>query len=221
MEDDTSKKNSPVVESLSIWPAVANLLKAEQYDRVAELLPKTQLAGQPLGKDEASRAFLIIAGEMCQVYHQHQAEIAWHQQALEAANRRARELSQQLYLMFSYPDEQLHFEKWNEADASPVRPSESRLDRNQAEPNSTPVLKIYCLGSFQVYRYGQLISEWSSQKARSIFKYLVTHPDVPATSDTLMDLFWPDADPMERVTTCRPSACGKYLNRRRFPTHSF
>lgn len=193
--DDPGKKNSPVVESLSIWPAVANLLKAEQYDRAAELLLKVQFAGQPIGTDEASTAFLVIAGEMCQVYHQHQAEIAWHQQALEAANRRVRELSQQLYLMFTCPDGQLHSEKWAKAIVPQVMSGESRLGRNSAEPVSTPSLKIYCLGPFQVYVHGQLISEWSSQKARLIFKYLITHLDVPATSDTLMDIFWPDADP--------------------------
>ena len=66
---DSPNGNDPDVESLSIWPAVAALLKAEQYEQAAELLLKAQLASQPLGS-EANIAFLIIAREICQACHQ-------------------------------------------------------------------------------------------------------------------------------------------------------
>jgi DNA-binding SARP family transcriptional activator len=188
-----NNKNVPVVESLSIWPALVNLLKAEQYDRAAELLLKAQLAEQPIGS-EANVAFLVMAREICLTYRQYQAEIAAHQQAFEAANRRARELSQQLYTIFTRPDEPLESGKWGEVNASWDIPGETWLAQEQMGGASTS-LKICCLGPFRVYLNGQLISEWSSLKARSIFKYLVAHADAPTTSDTLMDIFWPDAEP--------------------------
>jgi len=196
-DSDKSKsdnnKNDPVGESLAVWPALANLLKAEQYDRAAELLLKAQLAEQPLGS-EANVAFLVMAREICLAYRQYQAEIAEHQQALEAANRCARELSQQLHTIFTRPDEPLESGKWAEVIPSWAMSGETWLAQKQTGRMSIS-LKTYCLGPFQVYLNGQLISEWSSLKARSIFKYLVTHLDVPTTSDTLMDIFWPDADP--------------------------
>jgi DNA-binding SARP family transcriptional activator len=186
-------KNVPVVESLAIWPALVNLLKTEQYDQAAELLLKAQLAEQPIGS-EANVAFLVMAREICLAYRQYQAEIAEHQQAFEAANRRARELSQQLYTIFTRPDEPLEAGKWAEVSALWANPSETWLAQKQTGRASAS-LKIYCLGPFQVYLNGQHISEWSSLKARSIFKYLIAHPDAPTTSDTLMDIFWPEADP--------------------------
>jgi DNA-binding SARP family transcriptional activator len=139
-------------------------------------------------------AFLVMAREICLTYRQYQAEIAEHQQAFEAANRRARELSQQLYTIFTRPDESLESGKWGEVNASWDIPGETWLAQEQRGGASTS-LKICCLGPFRVYLNGQLISEWSSLKARSIFKYLVVHADAPTTSDTLMDIFWPDAEP--------------------------
>jgi hypothetical protein len=59
---DNDKKNSPVVESLSIWPAIANLLKAEQYDQAVELL-KAKLA-RPSIDSEVDVAFLVMARQI-------------------------------------------------------------------------------------------------------------------------------------------------------------
>jgi DNA-binding SARP family transcriptional activator len=187
------KKNSPDVESLSIWPRMAHLLKAEQYDRAAELLMKANLAKQFSGS-ETNLAFLVMAREIYLTYHQYQAEITHHQQALEAANRSARELSQQLYTMFTQPGEQLRSGKGDKGPASWTISSQSRSDQKQAGPGLAS-LKICCLGTFQVCLNGQLISDWNSLKARSIFKYLAMHPDTPTPSEILMDVFWPDADP--------------------------
>jgi two-component SAPR family response regulator len=190
-QDD--KKNNLAVESLSIWPTIANLLKTEQYDPAAELLLKSKLAGQSIGS-EANVAFLMQAREVCLIYHQYQAEITHHQQALEAANRCVHELSQQLYTMFAHLEERLRSGKENAGVALWTVTRESGPDHKQSERMSSP-LKICCLGPFQVYLNGQPISEWSSLKARSIFKYLVAHPETPISKDVLMDVFWPDADP--------------------------
>jgi DNA-binding SARP family transcriptional activator len=46
-----------------------------------------------------------------------------------------------------------------------------------------------------VYQDDQLVTDWDSLKARSIFKYLVVHRGTSIIKDVLMDVFWPDAGP--------------------------
>jgi len=59
----------------------------------------------------------------------------------------------------------------------------------------TPTFLVFCLGAFRLYHNDRPITDWSSLKARSIFKYLVTHRETAVVKDVLMDLFWPEADP--------------------------
>ena len=58
-----------------------------------------------------------------------------------------------------------------------------------------PSLAMYCLGSFRVYQDDHLITEWESQKAKCILKYLAAHRGNPIFKDVLMDVFWPEAEP--------------------------
>jgi len=60
---------------------------------------------------------------------------------------------------------------------------------------TTPSLVVYCLGPFRVYQNDELITEWDSLKARSIFKHLIAHQGTPINRDILMDVLWPGADP--------------------------
>lgn len=69
------------------------------------------------------------------------------------------------------------------------------LDEVNGVKRDTPLLVVYCLGTFQVYQNEQPIEDWTSSKSKSIFKYLLTHRERPIVKDVLMDLFWPDADP--------------------------
>lgn len=55
-------------------------------------------------------------------------------------------------------------------------------------------LGIYCLGSFRVFHNGVLIEEWSSLKGLAVLKYLVAHHGRKVSRETLMDVFWPEAD---------------------------
>lgn len=55
-------------------------------------------------------------------------------------------------------------------------------------------LGIYCLGSFRVFHNGVLIEEWSSLKGLAVLKYLVAHHGRKVNRETLMDVFWPEAD---------------------------
>ena len=63
------------------------------------------------------------------------------------------------------------------------------------EVESSPKLIVHCLGAFRVYQDDQPVLDWSSGKSKSIFKYLITHRQVPVIKDVLMDLFWPDIPP--------------------------
>lgn len=56
-------------------------------------------------------------------------------------------------------------------------------------------LAVYCLGSFQVYQDEQLVENWLSRKALSVFKYLILEHPNPVAKEILMDKFWPDSDP--------------------------
>ncbi|MEZ5444798.1 MAG: BTAD domain-containing putative transcriptional regulator [Gammaproteobacteria bacterium] len=55
-------------------------------------------------------------------------------------------------------------------------------------------LGVYCLGSFRVFHNGVLIEEWSSLKGLAVLKYLVAHHGRKVNRETLMDVFWPEAD---------------------------
>jgi DNA-binding SARP family transcriptional activator len=161
-------------EKLTIWSLMTELLRAES----SEMAPTGNLPGHGLSAgDEATGEALQIY----QAYSQCQAEIALYQHAIAAASQRERELSQQLYTILGGPQH-----------AAPSGKSPLRLVRDKHPKTS---LKVFCLGSFRVYRNSQLISEWSSLKARAIFKYLLVNRSTPTSSDVLMDLFWPEADP--------------------------
>jgi DNA-binding SARP family transcriptional activator len=48
------------------------------------------------------------------------------------------------------------------------------------------------LGPLQVRVAGQLVTKWTSLKARAVFQYLLVHQDRPTRRDVLMALQWPD-----------------------------
>ena len=54
---------------------------------------------------------------------------------------------------------------------------------------------VYCLGYFRVIYKGTPIENWSGNKSKSIFKYLIVHRDGPIHREQLMEAFWPDDGP--------------------------
>jgi DNA-binding SARP family transcriptional activator len=62
-------------------------------------------------------------------------------------------------------------------------------------PVAMPDLNVYCLGNFRVYYHDQLIQDWSGNKSRSLFKFLLVNRDKAVHVDQLLDLFWRDAPP--------------------------
>ena len=181
------KKNETTPQNGSQHSRLWRLIEAGQYDQIAEFL-KEKLLADPQINDQALFDTLAAAQLTCWACRQCQLEIERYQQAAKEAVDRREELSRQLYAMLVYIGGDALAEAKRE---QPVRPASQKV----AEPQGAAVsLSVYSLGSFRVFQNDQPITEWSSLKARSIFKYLITHSGTAVAKDILMDVFWPDSD---------------------------
>jgi DNA-binding SARP family transcriptional activator len=81
--------------SYSGQPATSKLLEAGQYKQLTELLTKAQEASRQ-EQDVATAEILAAALQLCLAASQHQAEMAWHQQAYEEAHRRGEAIKGQI-----------------------------------------------------------------------------------------------------------------------------
>jgi DNA-binding SARP family transcriptional activator len=57
---------------------------------------------------------------------------------------------------------------------------------------ANPTLYAVCLGPFEVRRLGSPIALCSNRNGQAILRYLIARPDHSATTDTLMNILWPD-----------------------------
>jgi DNA-binding SARP family transcriptional activator len=177
-ENETAPQNG--LQHSRLW----RLIEAGQYDQIAEFL-KEKLLTDPHLNSQALFDTLAAAQLTCWACRQCQLEIERYQQAAKEAVNRREELSRQLYAMLVYIG----------GDALAGMNEAQPVTKTVAEPKRAAAsLSVYCLGSFQVYQNDQPITEWSSLKARSIFKYLIVHSGKPVAKDILMDVFWPDSD---------------------------
>lgn len=83
-------------EGQASWHNAGQLLKAGQYERVAELLHEAQVASRQAG-DAILADILAAAHQICRACTQHQGEVEWHRRAHDEAGRRERELEEQLH----------------------------------------------------------------------------------------------------------------------------
>ena len=77
------------------WRTTGELLKAGQYDRVAELLHEARVTSEDAG-DAILAEILAAAHQICRACSQSREEMEWHQRGQEEAVRRKRELERQL-----------------------------------------------------------------------------------------------------------------------------
>lgn len=56
-------------------------------------------------------------------------------------------------------------------------------------------LHVYTLGRFRVFHGQHVLDEWTGNKSRSLFKYLLIHREAPVHTDQLLDTFWRDSSP--------------------------
>ena len=59
-----------------------------------------------------------------------------------------------------------------------------------------PSLAAYCLGSFHLAYNLHSVGPWPSRKGLGILEYLILHYPTPVSKDVLMDVFWPDDEPL-------------------------
>jgi DNA-binding SARP family transcriptional activator len=55
-------------------------------------------------------------------------------------------------------------------------------------------IMIYCLGALRVLNNRQFVTNWPSHKAQLVFKYLLLHRHTLVNKETIMGVFWPEAD---------------------------
>jgi len=65
--------------------------------------------------------------------------------------------------------------------------------------DTTPPLRVCCLGPMEVYHNGERITQWGGEKAggrqaEAIFAFLVVRHRQGVTKDELLDLLWPELD---------------------------
>jgi DNA-binding SARP family transcriptional activator len=72
---------------------------------------------------------------------------------------------------------------------------QSKLPSPSEENTTLPALYITCFGHFDVKRLGRPVVLCSNNHGQTILRYLVAQSDHCATSDTLMELLWPDDGP--------------------------
>jgi PAS domain S-box-containing protein len=53
-------------------------------------------------------------------------------------------------------------------------------------------LEIFCLGILKVCSTTTQVQRWQSNRAKSVFEYLITKRSAPVSRDILMDVLWPD-----------------------------
>lgn len=70
------------------------------------------------------------------------------------------------------------------------------IQNQKIEVNSTrTTIRAYCFGSFELYINSEQIANWHSQKAKTLFKYLIKAKKKPITREALVETLWPDCDP--------------------------
>jgi DNA-binding SARP family transcriptional activator len=82
------------------WHMAGELLKAGQYEQVAELLHEAQAASERTG-DAIPAHILDAARRICLACSQCRSEAEWHQEAYESADQREHELKRQLHMILN------------------------------------------------------------------------------------------------------------------------
>lgn len=74
------------------------------------------------------------------------------------------------------------------------QPSTAQLPRDLVSNEQRPSVSV--LGTFEVNAIDGSTPRWTSRKARQLLKILVARRGTPVSRDVLMDLLWPDEDPI-------------------------
>lgn len=83
-------------------------------------------------------------------------------------------------------------EEWRRGEVSRTEGSMAHLHSREREQRA--LFRVYLFGPFRVLRRGQVLDEhqWRRNKAKSLLKWFLLHPNSLYSADQLVDLFWPD-----------------------------
>lgn len=81
------------------------------------------------------------------------------------------------------------------ADPKPKRTMEAVPSSEIAPPWGDARCVVRLLGLFEFSVDGVTVTEWAGARGRSVLKYLLVHRGRPVRKETLMETFWPGADP--------------------------
>lgn len=62
-------------------------------------------------------------------------------------------------------------------------------------PPQMVFLRAYCLGNFEVHLNEKRLDKWSSLKAKSLLKFLISRRGKPVAKDVLIEMLWPNCNP--------------------------
>ena len=62
-------------------------------------------------------------------------------------------------------------------------------------PPQMVFLRAHCFGNFEVYLNEKRLDKWSSLKAKSLLKFLISRRGKPVTKDVLVEMLWPNCNP--------------------------
>lgn len=62
-------------------------------------------------------------------------------------------------------------------------------------PPQMVFLRAYCFGNFEVYLNEKRLDKWSSLKAKSLLKFLISRRGKPVAKDVLVETLWPNCSP--------------------------
>jgi DNA-binding SARP family transcriptional activator len=93
--------------------------------------------------------------------------------------------------------------------------SPADVDESERVTSNADCWEVTCLGNFRLSIAGRDIAPCNSRRGQSILKYLLASPGYAATSELLIECFWPEVDPdagahslQVAVHTLRRSLCG-------------
>ncbi len=81
------------------------------------------------------------------------------------------------------------------ADPKLERSVEAVPSSEVAVPSGDARCVVRLLGSFEFSIDGVAVTDWAGSRGRSVLKYLLVHRGRPVRKETLMETFWPGADP--------------------------
>jgi two-component SAPR family response regulator len=68
-------------------------------------------------------------------------------------------------------------------------------------------LRAYCFGNFEVYLNGKRLDTWSSLKAKSLLKFLISRRGKPVARDVLVETLWPNCKPEVGCNNLKSAVC--------------